>query len=171
MPERVYRRPGPAGRDARKCFRHAQQPSGSGNTRNPVSPTFLFHRRLPWFVLLMFARGLRTMPSRTLAASQRARAISQHMSASTQATTATPSPASSSTDEVCSVVYLTAKWSLYLVLCAIQPSVLFESVGQVKKYILNRPSKLNSLDTTMLNLLRPYVEVCVDLIVLLCQRV
>ncbi|KAI0811011.1 3-hydroxyisobutyryl-coenzyme A hydrolase [Irpex lacteus] len=36
--------------------------------------------------------------------------------------------------------------------------VLFETVGQVKKYILNRPQKLNSLDPPMLNLLRPYVE-------------
>lgn len=40
-----------------------------------------------------------------------------------------------------------------------QPPVLFETVGQLRKYILNRPKKLNALDTSMLNLLRPYVEV------------
>ncbi|KAI0690588.1 3-hydroxyisobutyryl-coenzyme A hydrolase [Cytidiella melzeri] len=83
----------------------------------------------------MLARGARTMSSRTLAA-QRTRAISQHMSASTKASHGTPS-AHSSADE---------------------PPVLFETVGQVKKYTLNRPNKLNSLDAPMLNLLRPYVE-------------
>lgn len=36
--------------------------------------------------------------------------------------------------------------------------MLFETVGQLRKYILNRPKKLNALDTSMLNLLRPFVE-------------
>ncbi|KAI0093896.1 3-hydroxyisobutyryl-coenzyme A hydrolase [Irpex rosettiformis] len=81
----------------------------------------------------MLSRSVRTMSNRTLAA-QRTRAIYQHMSASTKTGTV---PSHSGADEA---------------------PVLFETVGQVKKYTLNRPRKLNSLDTSMLNLLRPYVE-------------
>ena len=40
-----------------------------------------------------------------------------------------------------------------------QPPVLFETHGQVRKYILNRPKKLNALDTQMIDTLRPFVEV------------
>ncbi|KAK7694060.1 hypothetical protein QCA50_003636 [Cerrena zonata] len=36
--------------------------------------------------------------------------------------------------------------------------VLFESVGNVRKYTLNREKQLNALNEPMLNLLRPYVE-------------
>ncbi|EKM55322.1 uncharacterized protein PHACADRAFT_255858 [Phanerochaete carnosa HHB-10118-sp] len=39
-----------------------------------------------------------------------------------------------------------------------EPPVVFETVGQLRKYVLNRPQKLNALDTPMLKLLRPYVE-------------
>ena len=42
----------------------------------------------------------------------------------------------------------------------IQPLVLFETHGQVRKYILNRPKKLNALDTQTIDTLRPFVEVC-----------
>ncbi|KIP12319.1 hypothetical protein PHLGIDRAFT_27447 [Phlebiopsis gigantea 11061_1 CR5-6] len=38
------------------------------------------------------------------------------------------------------------------------PPVLFETHGQVRKYILNRPKKLNALDTQMIDALRPFVE-------------
>ena len=47
-----------------------------------------------------------------------------------------------------------------------QPPVLFESNGSVRKYILNRPSKLNALDVTMLDLLRPHVIVSAQVSVL-----
>lgn len=36
--------------------------------------------------------------------------------------------------------------------------VLFESMGSVRSYILNRPEKLNALDTTMLGLLKPKIQ-------------
>lgn len=54
---------------------------------------------------------------------------------------------------------MTAPGALYPERKVLQPPVVFETVGQLKKYILNRPKKLNALDTPMLNLLRPHVEV------------
>ncbi|OCH92106.1 3-hydroxyisobutyryl-coenzyme A hydrolase [Obba rivulosa] len=36
--------------------------------------------------------------------------------------------------------------------------VLFESIGCLRKYILNRPKKLNALDDAMLGILRPKIE-------------
>lgn len=38
--------------------------------------------------------------------------------------------------------------------------MLFESNGSVRSYILNRPKKLNALDISMLELLKPKIEVC-----------
>ncbi|KAI0345300.1 3-hydroxyisobutyryl-coenzyme A hydrolase [Trametopsis cervina] len=81
----------------------------------------------------MFARGARIMSQRTPAL-QRTRAISQHMAASAKASSG---KTTGSADE---------------------PLLLFETIGQVKKYTLNRPQKLNSLDLPMVNALRAYVE-------------
>jgi hypothetical protein len=39
-----------------------------------------------------------------------------------------------------------------------QPTVLFESHSSLRKFILNRPRKLNALDEEMLSLLRPKIE-------------
>ncbi|KAF4614630.1 hypothetical protein D9613_003181 [Agrocybe pediades] len=39
-----------------------------------------------------------------------------------------------------------------------EPTVLFESNSSVRTYLLNRPSKLNALDDSMLSLLRPKIE-------------
>ena len=40
---------------------------------------------------------------------------------------------------------------------------MFESAVHVRKYTLNREKQLNALNEPMLNLLRPYVEVCMFL--------
>ena len=37
--------------------------------------------------------------------------------------------------------------------------MLFESNGAVRSYVLNRPKKLNALDTSMLRLLKPKIQV------------
>jgi len=37
--------------------------------------------------------------------------------------------------------------------------VLFEKVGEVKKYILNREKKLNAVDDTMVNLIKEKASV------------
>ncbi|KLO19153.1 3-hydroxyisobutyryl-coenzyme A hydrolase [Schizopora paradoxa] len=39
-----------------------------------------------------------------------------------------------------------------------EPPVLFEENGSIRRYILNRPKKLNALDEPMINLLRPKLE-------------
>ncbi|XP_006458002.1 hypothetical protein AGABI2DRAFT_133832 [Agaricus bisporus var. bisporus H97] len=41
---------------------------------------------------------------------------------------------------------------------ASEPTVLFESHSNIRKFILNRPRKLNALDEEMLSLLRPKIE-------------
>ncbi|KAF8201787.1 3-hydroxyisobutyryl-CoA hydrolase [Pholiota molesta] len=82
----------------------------------------------------MLVSTLRSGMSRRAAsaASQRTAAISQHiMAASTSAPASEPSQ---------------------------QPTVLFESNGSLRTYILNRPEKLNALDENMLNTLRPKIE-------------
>ncbi|KAI0784365.1 3-hydroxyisobutyryl-coenzyme A hydrolase [Abortiporus biennis] len=82
----------------------------------------------------MFARRLGRMSRKTLSATQRTQAISRHMMSSS------------------------ASKSAPLDLNADEAPVLFESVGQIRKYILNRPKKLNALDEPMINILRPQVE-------------
>jgi 3-hydroxyisobutyryl-CoA hydrolase len=42
-----------------------------------------------------------------------------------------------------------------------QSPILFETNLALRTYILNRPDKLNALDETMLNILRPQIEVIV----------
>ncbi|EMD38215.1 hypothetical protein CERSUDRAFT_113364 [Gelatoporia subvermispora B] len=78
----------------------------------------------------MFARSalLRRMSRPSRTAAERTSVIVQHM----MSTSSTPVP-----DE---------------------PTVLFESKGCLRKYILNRPKKLNALNGTMLSILRPQIE-------------
>ena len=45
------------------------------------------------------------------------------------------------------------------VLICLQPLVKLESVLSMRNYVLNRPAKLNSLNTEMLEQLRPKIEV------------
>ena len=45
------------------------------------------------------------------------------------------------------------------VLICLQPLVKLESVLSMRNYVLNRPAKLNSLNTEMLEQLRPKLEV------------
>ncbi|KAJ3515735.1 hypothetical protein NLJ89_g1579 [Agrocybe chaxingu] len=81
----------------------------------------------------MFAATLRTSMPRTaaLAAAQRTTAVAHHLMS-----TAAASPASEQEEA----------------------TVLFESNGSLRTYILNRPKKLNALDEPMLSILRPKIE-------------
>ncbi|CAA7271582.1 unnamed protein product [Cyclocybe aegerita] len=80
----------------------------------------------------MFAATLRTSMPRTAAraAAQRTTAVAHHLMS-----TAAASPAPEQ-----------------------EPTVLFESNGSLRTYILNRPKKLNALDEPMLSILRPKIE-------------
>ncbi|PPQ93242.1 hypothetical protein CVT25_015240 [Psilocybe cyanescens] len=78
-------------------------------------------------------------------ACQRTTAIGQHMM-STSTTL--------SSDDVSGLANL-----FFLLLTdTFKPTVLFESNSSLRTYILNRPSKLNALDDTMLSTLRPKIE-------------
>ena len=99
------------------------------------------------------------MANRTFAATNRTRAISQHMSASTQA------GGQGNADEVRELLPGRLPLSLS-VNGRSQPAVLFENVGQIRKYILNRPKKLNALNESMLNILRPQIEVSLSLVLI-----
>ena len=56
------------------------------------------------------------------------------------------------------LLFLIAQDSRLIVLIT-QPPLRFESNRALRTYILNRPRKYNALNETMLNMLRPKIEV------------
>jgi hypothetical protein len=96
----------------------------------------------------MLGATIGRMTSRRLAAAHRTQAVAQHM----MSTTTASNPA-----EVCA--FLSFLCNNLISSLFVQSEVLFDSNMSVRRYILNRPSKLNALTLSVLDKLRAQIEV------------